>query len=132
MIHLKIILRGIVQGVGFRPFIYKLAQRYHLNGYVLNSAEGVSIEVEGEEELLDLFLRSIYEELPPLARIDSLVIDRNLALVRYQEFEILNSQKNSHKTALVSPDISLCDDCLQEMNDPENRRYRYPFINCTN
>lgn len=132
MKHLKITLTGIVQGVGFRPFVYKLAQRHHLKGYVLNNGKGVSVELEGKAESLDLFMRSMYEELPPLARIDSVITDDALPAVGYRTFDILHSRENSQKSALVSPDISLCDACLAEMQDPHNRRYRYPFINCTN
>ncbi len=131
MKHWRITLNGVVQGVGFRPFVYKLARRYGLKGNVLNSSEGVSIELEGKPESLDLFMTSMHSELPPLARIDSVEID-TLPPVNYKTFEILYSQESDHKSALVSPDISLCDACLKEMQDPQNRRYRYPFINCTN
>lgn len=126
----KITLIGVVQGVGFRPFIYRLARRHDLKGHVLNSGTGVTIEIEGESETMARFLASVYAELPPLARIDSETIDV-LPMAGYESFNILRSRASSIKSAPVSADIALCSACLDEMLDPKNRRYRYPFINCT-
>ena len=126
----KLTLTGVVQGVGFRPFVYQLAARYHLNGFILNSTSGVSIELEGEANSIDEFTDALQNELPPLARIDSLksTIGRYIG---YTSFKILHSETQNNKSALVSPDIAICKNCLQEMYDPTNRRYTYPFINCT-
>lgn len=131
-IRKNIIIKGIVQGVGFRPFIHKLVQNYHLSGWVINSNQGVEIEVEGKEEEVNNFISSIKEKLPPLARIEKIDINQ-LPLIGYKGFFIKKSVvKKEDGFVLVSPDISICKDCLQELFDPHNRRFRYPFINCTN
>lgn len=126
----KLNITGVVQGVGFRPFIYQLADRYHLNGFICNTAAGVNIELEGEESAIEAFVEALHSELPPLARIDTLCSEE-AAYVGHTLFQILQSQTESQKTTLVSPDIAICKNCLQEMHDPTNRRYAYPFINCT-
>ena len=126
----KLNITGVVQGVGFRPFIYQLADRYHLNGFILNSTAGVSVEIEGKENAIEAFVEALQRELPPLARIDMLSSDVG-EYVGYTNFQILQSQTQNDKSALVSPDIAICENCLQEMHDPSNRRYAYPFINCT-
>lgn len=122
---------GIVQGVGFRPFIYTTALQNHLTGWVRNTSSGVEIEVNGEPQYIQSFLNSIKQNPPPLARIDSLnttPCKPNL----YIGFEILESHSEEGKFLPVSPDISICPDCQRELFDPSNRRFRYPFINCTN
>jgi len=124
----KIFIEGIVQGVGFRPFIYKLAKKFGYKGYVLNNGEGVEIDIEGED--INAFIEAIYENLPPLAKIDKLSI-KNLPPKNYKTFEIKHS-KNTSKTTFISPDIAICEDCLKEMFDKNDRRFLYPFINCTN
>lgn len=123
-------VRGIVQGVGFRPYVYTLARACGLNGYVLNDAEGVTVAVEGSENAVDRFTRRFRAELPPLARIDSLAT-KETEPVGYRGFEIRKSAPGGEKSAFVSPDMALCDSCLQEMRDPSNRRYGYWLINCT-
>jgi len=129
-VNRKLTITGVVQGVGFRPFVYQLADHYHLNGYIVNTPAGVTAEIEGEESVIEAFMGSLQRELPPLARLDTL--SSELAdYVGYTEFQILHSELQSGKTALVSPDSAVCEKCLQEMRDPANRRYRYPFINCT-
>jgi hydrogenase maturation protein HypF len=128
---LKIIVRGAVQGVGFRPFIYRLATESKLNGWVLNCAQGVFIEVEGERHLLSKFLRRIEEEKPPRAVIQSLE-SSFLDAIGYSAFEIRETDVGGEKTALILPDIATCADCLGEIADPNNPRFRYPFTNCTN
>src|SRR5919112_2375663 len=127
----EISVRGIVQGVGFRPFIYALARRHGLGGLVRNDAEGVHIEAEGAPEELDLFLREIEVEAPPLAVIEA-VAWRPLAVLDEGEFRIEESREGAQRRALISPDVATCEDCLGELFDPTNRRYRYPFTNCTN
>ena len=124
----KIYIEGIVQGVGFRPFIYKLAQKYGFKGYVLNNGKGVEIDIEGND--IEVFVNEIKTNLPPLAKIDKLNIEF-LPIKNYKIFEIRDS-KSTEKTTFISPDISICDDCLKEMFDKNNRRFFYPFINCTN
>lgn len=131
MKHLRVEVRGIVQGVGFRPFVYKVAQRLGLKGWVRNDERGVEIEVEGEEGALEAFLRALREQPPPLARIEELKVSE-LPLFGYPSFEIRPSQPSEERATLISPDIATCEDCLRELFDPRDRRFRYPFINCTN
>ena len=127
-VRIRYFIEGIVQGVGFRPTVYKIATSLNLKGFVLNSSNGVLIEVEGEraEEFLD-YLKN---NLPPLAKIDSIKKEK-LPLKNYQNF-IIKSSVDSEKSVFISPDIAVCDDCLKEMYDKNNRRFFYPFINCTN
>jgi hydrogenase maturation protein HypF len=127
----KVTIRGVVQGVGFRPFVYRLAREIRLNGWVLNSSQGVFIEVEGAPDRLQSFLLRLEKESPPRATIQSLEFSF-LDPAGYNEFEIRYSEEGGQKTVLILPDIAVCADCLREMFDPENRRYRYPFTNCTN
>src|SRR5215217_2494123 len=124
-------VRGIVQGVGFRPFVYALAQRHGLVGLVRNDAEGVHIEAEGPPEELERFLREIKEKPPPLAVIEN-VAWRPLAIREEREFRIEASREGVRRQALISPDVATCGDCLAELFNPADRRYRYPFTNCTN
>ena len=126
-----ITVRGIVQGVGFRPFVYALARSHGLSGMVRNDAEGVSIEVEGAPEELEHFVRVLEEDPPPLAMVES-VFWQPLATLGDVEFRIEESREGLRRQALVSPDVATCDDCLAELLDPTDRRYRYPFTNCTN
>jgi hydrogenase maturation protein HypF len=123
-------IEGIVQGVGFRPFVYRLAGRHELAGWVRNTGRGVQIEVEGVGANLDAFCRAVREEAPPLSVITTLSV-QPLTPVGSSGFLILESAKLS-KGGEVSPDCEVCEDCLAEMFDPANRRYLYPFINCTN
>ncbi len=122
---------GIVQGVGFRPFVFGLAQRYHLTGWVRNSSAGVDIEIDGEEAALASFVEALGREAPPLARIDALTFE-SAPVHGFSGFEIVHSEADPQAFAPVSPDVSICADCLAEMFDANDRRYRYPFINCTN
>lgn len=127
----RISIQGIVQGVGFRPFVYGQALHWQLMGFVLNDSRGVTIEVEGAARELDAFQRALLDELPPLARIDSLTVEA-IPFCGDQRFVITHSQASSERSALISPDTGICDDCLRELFDPADRRYLYPFINCTN
>jgi len=122
---------GVVQGVGFRPFVYGLAHRHGLAGFVRNDARGVVVEVEGEPKELDLFAAALVEQAPPLARIASLETSKIEARGE-REFVIEASAEDGERTALVPADIATCDDCLRELFDPGDRRFRYPFVNCTN
>ncbi len=129
--RLRISIKGIVQGVGFRPFIYNLAKSYFLRGYVLNNTKGVEMEVEGEKENINSFLQDIYVKSPPLALIEKIDY-QELPFIGYKEFKIKSSRKEEEGLLPISPDIGICEDCLRELFDPKDRRYRYPFINCTN
>ena len=122
---------GFVQGVGFRPFVYRIAKELNLKGYVLNSPSGVEIEVEGNREGLDIFLIRLRNEKPPLAHIYSMELEV-LEPVGYTDFEIRKSDESGKKEVFVLPDIATCDECLKEIFNPADRRYRYPFTNCTN
>src|SRR3989440_9304696 len=127
----RIIIQGIVQGVGFRPFVYGQALHRNLVGFVLNDRAGVTIEVEGSPDALEGFQRALREKTPPLARIDSLIVEP-VEPCYETAFIIAHSQTSAERHALISPDTATCDDCLRELFDPADRRYHYPFINCTN
>jgi hydrogenase maturation protein HypF len=127
----RIVVQGIVQGVGFRPFVYGLARRCDLGGFVLNDSAGVRIEVEGEAGALDAFEHALSQEAPPLARIDHVAIEI-VPPCGATVFVITQSQSGTQRRALIAPDTAVCDDCLRELFDPADRRYHYPFINCTN
>ncbi len=131
IIRLRITIRGAVQGVGFRPFIYRLATEFGLKGWVNNSPQGVFIEAEGIPEKLKKFLLRIETDKPPRSSIQSLE-SSYLDPVDYKKFEIKPSEEAGEKVALVLPDIATCPDCIKEIFDPNNRRYQYPFTNCTN
>ncbi len=127
----RIRVNGIVQGVGFRPFIFNLAHDYKLTGFVSNTSEGVVIEAEGTAETLDQFQAFIRTKAPPLA----FIIDfshESIPVNGDQDFVIIPSDGQAKVATLISPDIAVCNDCLQDLRDPINRRYRYPFTNCTN
>ena len=127
----KIHITGIVQGVGFRPFVYGLAKRYQLNGWVRNTSAGVDIEVDGEQDVLDAFVKLLKDEAPPLSRIDDLTASFGPSN-GFRSFDIVHSEAVEGAFQPISPDVSICPDCLRELFDPSDRRYRYPFINCTN
>ena len=127
----RIEIHGVVQGVGFRPFVYRLAKGHHIAGWVRNTSWGVEMEVEGQGDALARFVHDLAAKAPPLARIESLVA-QEIAVNGYQSFEILHSEPQEGAYQLVSPDIATCADCLREVLDPADRRYRYPFTNCTN
>jgi len=129
--RLFIMVRGAVQGVGFRPFVYRLAVEMKLVGWVSNSAQGVITEVEGEQDRLNEFLFRLQKEIPPRAFIQSLEFSF-LDPIGFSSFEIRKSDSVGTKTALILPDIATCPDCLKEIFDPANRRFLYPFTNCTN
>jgi hydrogenase maturation protein HypF len=127
----KISVRGVVQGVGFRPFVYRLAHEHHLTGWVLNHSGGVEIEVEGPRPALDAFVHDLTAQAPPLARIVGVDIADGPPN-GYGRFEIRHSVAEAGRYQLISPDIATCADCQRELLDPNDRRYRYPFTNCTN
>lgn len=127
----RIIIKGIVQGVGFRPHVYRLATEYSLTGWVLNSSAGVFMEVEGPEESLQSFLDRMQLSPPPLAVIRSCTMQA-IDPVGYTDFTIKASDDRVEKTVMISPDIAICEDCQREVQDHEDRRFEYPFTNCTN
>lgn len=128
--RLRVLARGAVQGVGFRPFVYVLAGELDLTGFVLNSPSGVEIEIEGRQHDLDVFVRRLRTELPAPGFLSGLETVR-LDAVGYENFEIRSSDLGGTRTAVILPDVATCRNCLAEVLDPANRRYRYPFANCT-
>jgi hydrogenase maturation protein HypF len=127
----SISVRGIVQGVGFRPFVYGLAVKHNLKGWVYNTSEDVRIEVEAEAEAIKQFEQELRTKAPPLAHIENITVEYHRP-VGYENFDIRQSQAQRGKYQLISPDIATCQACLDELLNPEDRRYRYPFTNCTN
>ena len=129
-IRAQVVVRGIVQGVGFRPFVYRLAQEHQLSGWVLNSTQGVVIEVEGPRRRIDGFIDGLRASPPPQAVIER--VETNLLPpVGYSSF-IIEASREGDEFVLISPDICICADCLNELQNPQDRRWSYPFINCTN
>ena len=129
--RLSVVVRGAVQGVGFRPFVHRLATELGLNGCVRNSPQGVFLDVEGGREKLDEFLKRLHDEKPPLSyyqSVESSYLDATGAV----GFRILTSDEHGAKIAVILPDAAVCADCLREILDPLDRRFRYPFTNCTN
>ena len=129
--RVKVRIQGIVQGVGFRPYIYKLANRNRVAGWVRNQADGVEIEACGPDRQVTDFVRAITAKPPPLARIVNVQVEE-LSYEELPPFRILESHQSQPRVALISPDVCTCEDCLRELLDPGDRRFRYPFINCTN
>lgn len=126
---IRVVVEGVVQGVGFRPFVYQLAKKHHLKGNVSNTGEGVVIDIEGSADLLDLFTAELRNNPPSLAKIDRITVHAQ-EKKHFVGFEIIESLHHT-KTTSISPDIAVCDACLSEMNDPHDRRYGYYLINCT-
>jgi hydrogenase maturation protein HypF len=127
--RLALVVRGAVQGVGFRPFVYRLASELQLTGWVNNTSAGVFVEVEGDRESLEVFIARLSSEKPDRSVIQSMETEW-LSPVGYSSFEIRHSS-GGEKSTIVLPDLATCPDCLAEIFDPGNRRYRYPFTNCT-
>ncbi len=124
----KILTQGIVQGVGFRPYVYRLASDLKLNGHVRNLGNVVEIIIEGENT--DLFIKRLPEELPPIAKIDSMTVE-DIEFNDYSDFEIIESGDSYSGVSVIPPDIAICDSCLEEIRNPNDRRYKYPFNACT-
>ncbi|MGV7223461.1 MAG: carbamoyltransferase HypF [Nitrospinales bacterium] len=127
----KLAINGIVQGVGFRPFVYQLANRYGVNGEVANTLDGVSIHVEGTQTPVDYFSMEVGKNNPPRAVISD-IKGISASVIGFKDFSITHSKKQGPPATLISPDVSICSECIQELFDPEDCRYQYPFINCTN
>jgi hydrogenase maturation protein HypF len=123
---------GVVQGVGFRPFVHRLAQRFDAAGWVLNDSNGVLLEVQGQRESLEALFAALVDEPPPLSRITSVsLVPVEEPAARYERFEIRQSIDLNLTETIVPPDSNVCKECLRELWDRQDRRYRYPFINCT-
>jgi len=122
---------GIVQGVGFRPFVYKIACDNNLNGWVSNSSRGVYIDVEGRERDILSFIQKLKTSPPKLSKIDEVFIE-NREVENYKDFKICPSEREENAMTYISPDIGVCEDCLRDIRNSENKRYRYAFTNCTN
>ena len=127
----RIEINGIVQGVGFRPFVYNLANHFGLKGEVANTASGVYIHIEGLVAKIEFFEKDLIKKIPPLAYVVEMY-SHSESLKNFTDFSIVKSKGGSAMTTLIAPDVSVCDDCLNELFDPKDRRYQYPFINCTN
>ena len=124
-------VNGIVQGVGFRPFVFQLATAHDLKGNVANTSAGVTIHIEGQAPDIAAFIKDLSDNPPPLAYITS-VEEHPVPINGHRQFKIIASQKQTVMQTLISPDVSICKDCRRELFDPDDRRFRYPFINCTN
>ena len=124
-------IRGIVQGVGFRPFVYKHARKNGLKGWVNNTTDGVHIRINADATSADNFLKSLLNNLPPLAVVTSYNIEE-VDFRNYNDFEITHSNSEAKPNLLLTPDVAMCADCRKELHNPKNRRYQYPFITCTN
>lgn len=124
-------VHGIVQGVGFRPFIYRIALEENLNGWVNNNSEGVYIDIEGQKSSVDSFIKKLNTCAPPLSNIENILIEKK-TLKNYKKFSIKPSEKSNNNITLISPDIAVCEDCLKDIRNINNHRYKYPFTNCTN
>lgn len=131
LVRRAVAVRGAVQGVGYRPFVYRLATELGLTGWVLNSSQGLFMEVEGTPDGVDSFCRLLQLEAPPRAMVQGLQIE-DLPVAGYTNFAIRHSNGDGPRTTIVLPDIATCPDCLAEIFDPTDRRYGYPFTNCTN
>ena len=127
----KVLVEGIVQGVGFRPFVYRIATELELTGYVRNLGNVVEIIIQGSEDQLADFIYKLQNELPPIAKINNLETEELDDIEEYADFTIKESSDSFSGTSVIPPDLAICDKCLEEINDPENRRYNYPFNACT-
>lgn len=131
LIGLKLHIKGIVQGVGFRPFVYRLAVEKQLTGWINNTSAGVEIEINGSEEQISSFLQEFSRNLPPLAQVDT-IEKESVSPKDYSSFQIVESQNIAGEFFPIPADSAICPDCMRELFDPHDRRFRYPFINCTN
>ncbi|MCP4711514.1 MAG: carbamoyltransferase HypF, partial [Planctomycetes bacterium] len=132
MIRKKILVQGAVQGVGFRPFIYNLAIKLDLTGFITNTTTGVTIEAQGQPDVVARFITTITDDHPPLAQPEITHQETLILIETDSSFEIRSSQTVSERRASITPDAATCPDCLAELTNPSDRRFRYPFINCTN
>ena len=128
---LDIQVHGIVQGVGFRPFVFNCARDHDLTGWVLNGTAGVFIHAEGDSDALDRFVMDINDHAPAASRVTEILLEE-VPVEGFVDFSIrLSQESDGQQSTLVSPDLACCPDCVRELFDPADRRYHYPFINCT-
>ena len=127
----KLEINGLVQGVGFRPFLLNLAKQYALTGTVSNTSSGVLAIIEGSLSRLDQFIHAIEKKKPPLSSV-TCIASKQIPVTGFKDFQIIQSKSSDRSNTLISPDVTVCSDCLAEMQNPNNRRFEYPFINCTN
>jgi len=127
----KVLVEGIVQGVGFRPFVYRIATELELSGYVRNLGNVVEIIIQGSDDKIADFIFKLQNELPPIAKINNLKTEELSDDEKYADFTIKESSDSFSGTSVIPPDLAICDKCLEEINDPNNRRYNYPFNACT-
>ncbi|MEJ2272513.1 MAG: acylphosphatase, partial [Candidatus Bathyarchaeota archaeon] len=132
--RVKIFVSGIVQGVGFRPFIYRITSKNGLVGYVRNRGDAVvEILVQGKKVNIKTFLENLKSQKPPLAQIYNIITENKIEKNDLNEFKIIKSSgETKHMGSVIPPDVSICDECLRELRNPENRRFNYFFITCTN
>ncbi len=132
MLTYKIRIKGIVQGVGFRPFVFNLASKYSINGWVNNDEKGVNILAFSSKENIENFIKELKENSPPLSKIDSIEIEELKSTKIYTKFEIKKSETSNNKSTIISPDMAICQDCIDDINDESNFRANYALTNCTN
>lgn len=126
-----VVVTGIVQGVGFRPFVYNIAVDNGLNGWVKNTSEGVCVDIEGTKKSVEIFLEKLVNQAPPLSKINNITIE-NRDIKNYTDFFIEKSEDNDRTITLISPDVAICEDCEREIKANKDKRYKYSFTNCTN
>ncbi|MCP4673221.1 MAG: carbamoyltransferase HypF, partial [Desulfobacula sp.] len=124
-------INGLVQGVGFRPFLFSLAKQYDLTGEVSNTTYGVLATIEGTLGRLEKFVQDIEKKQPPLSNV-TCIVSKQIPVTGFKTFQIIQSTSSHINNTFISPDASICDDCLFEIQNPDDRRFEYPFINCTN
>ncbi|MCX7940378.1 MAG: acylphosphatase, partial [Endomicrobia bacterium] len=122
---------GKVQSVGFRPFVYNLSRQFGINGFIRNKTSSVEIFIQGEDKIIEKFLDTLKLKLPPQAVIENIYVKEITEDVKYSEFKIVESEHSQPTLLYLPADIKICNQCLEELVDPSNRRYLYPFINCT-
>jgi hydrogenase maturation protein HypF len=127
----RIHVRGVVQGVGFRPYIFRLARTHALHGWVINGDDGVRMHIEGSEEYVEAFVKTLEPDAPAAARIAFLDVEP-VAVAECADFEIRHSESGHRPTTRIAPDLPICHYCLHEMFQAADSRFRYPYINCTN
>jgi hydrogenase maturation protein HypF len=132
MIETHIKIKGIVQGVGFRPFVYNLALKLGLKGFVNNDESGVTVVLQGDEKCIETFITTLKTTPPPLAKIEELTTQKQAFNELFDAFSIVQTKVSNAKTSLVSPDIAVCEDCIDDILNPNNFRYNYALTNCTN
>ena len=128
--RIRLTIRGVVQGIGFRPFVLRLAHQHALGGWIANTAQGAVLEIEGGASALDCFQNALKSQAPPASQIQEIASD-TIQEEGERDFTIRLSEKDGLPQSVIPPDLATCEECLQEINDPQSRRYRYPFTTCT-